>query len=126
HPSRTLPPAANIDRRSSIHAFTGSIAPELNQPSSAILHNAQAGEMLIASNRATPSDLQDILRDIRSQDVRATEIVQRHRAMLARHDVRQETIDIFSTVREGLPLIHHDPARRHGHLDAQLPSSSYP
>jgi signal transduction histidine kinase len=123
---RNLSLAANIDRRASIAALTGSIAHELNQPLSAILHNAQAGEMLIASNRATPGDLQEILRDIRSQDVRATEIVQRHRTMLAKHDVNQETIDIFATVRESLALIAHDAARRQVHVDSKLPSIPCP
>jgi signal transduction histidine kinase len=123
---RNLSLAANIDRRASIAALTGSIAHELNQPLSAILHNAQAGEMLIASNRATTADLQEILRDIRSQDVRATEIVQRHRGMLARHDVKQETIDLFGTVRESLALIAHDAARRQVYVDAKFPPGPCP
>jgi signal transduction histidine kinase len=123
---RNLSLAANIDRRASIAALTGSIAHELSQPLSAILHNAQAAEMLIASNRATPTDLQDILRDIRTQDVRATEIVQRHRGMLAKHDVKQETIDLFGTVRESLALIAHDAARRQVHVDTRLPSGPCP
>jgi len=123
---RNLSLAANIDRRASIAALTGSIAHELNQPLGAILHNAQAAEMLIASNRATPADLQEILRDIRSQDVRATEIVQRHRTMLAKHEVRQETIDLFATVRESLALIAHDAARRQVHVDTKLPSGPCP
>jgi C4-dicarboxylate-specific signal transduction histidine kinase len=120
---RNLALAANMDRRASIAALTGSIAHELNQPLGAILHNAQAAEMLIASNRATPADLQDILRDIRSQDVRATEIVQRHRTMLAKHDLKQETIDIFAAVRESLALIAHDAAMRQVHVDSKLPTA---
>ncbi len=119
---RNLSLAASIDRRASVAALTGSIAHELNQPLGAILHNAQAAEMLISSNRATLADLQEILRDIHSQDIRATEIVQRHRTMLTKHDVKQETIDIFDAVRESLALIDHDAAMRQVHVDARLPS----
>jgi len=118
---RNLSLAASIERRASVAALTGSIAHELNQPLGAILHNAQAAEMLIASNRATLPDLQEILRDIHSQDIRATEIVQRHRTMLTKHEVKQETIDIFAAVRESLALIDHDAAMRHVHVDAKLP-----
>ena len=74
-------------RRADIQsALGGSLAHDLSQPLNSILHNAQAGEMLITSGRATPEALQEILADIRRADLRATEILERHRAMRKIHD----------------------------------------
>src|SRR5215471_12131517 len=56
--------AAEASRRATISALTGSIAHEISQPLNAILHNARAGEMLVAGNRATPEALREILADI--------------------------------------------------------------
>ena len=66
---RNLALAADANRRVTMSALTGSIAHELSQPLNAIMHNAQAGEMLVTSNRATPEMLREILSDIRTADV---------------------------------------------------------
>jgi signal transduction histidine kinase len=84
---RSLALAAHGERQAAMAALTGSIAHELNQPLCAILHNAEAAELLVASNRASAPELLEILRDIRSEDARASQIVQRHRAMLEKHDL---------------------------------------
>jgi hypothetical protein len=84
---RNLALAADAHRRVTMFALTGSIAHEISQPLNAILHNAQAGEMLVTSNRATPEALRGILADIRTADVRATQIIERHRSMLKANQV---------------------------------------
>src|SRR5262249_3165955 len=115
--------AAHVDRRSAMATLTGSIAHELNQPLSSILHNAEAAEMLVTSNRATAEDLRDILRDIRSEDARASQIGQRHRAQL-RRDARETTpIDIQPVIRESLELVAHDAAARRIQIVANLPDA---
>jgi hypothetical protein len=77
---RNLALAADASRRQTMSALTGSIAHELSQPLNAILHNAQAGEMLVSSNRATPEVLREVLSDIRTA-MRASQIVERHRTV---------------------------------------------
>ena len=47
-------------------ALTSSIAHELGQPLSSMIHNAQAGRMMITANRATPDTMGEILSDIES------------------------------------------------------------
>ena len=74
--------------------LSGSIAHELSQPLSSILHNASAGEMLLASNRAEPEQLRAILTDIRSENVRASQIVQRHRAMFKHREMESRRVDL--------------------------------
>jgi signal transduction histidine kinase len=118
---RNLELAADANRRVTMSALTGSIAHEISQPLGSILHNAQAAEMLVASNRATPEMLQEILSDIRAEDIRATAIVERHRTMLRTRQVDKQPIDIHAVVRESLALIAHDLRARHVHLEVTVP-----
>ena len=50
-------------------ALTSSIAHELGQPLSAMMHNAQALQMMVTANRATPDTIGEILSDIQAQGV---------------------------------------------------------
>jgi len=117
---RSFALAAHVDRRSAMATLTGSIAHELSQPLSSILHNAEAAEMLVTSNRATVDELREILQDIRSEDARASQIVQRHRSMLRQHDLEKKPIDLHAVVRESLQLVAHDAAERHIQVEADL------
>ena len=54
---RNLALAADASRRQTMSALTGSIAHELVQPLSSVIHNAQAGRMMITANRATPDTI---------------------------------------------------------------------
>jgi C4-dicarboxylate-specific signal transduction histidine kinase len=117
---RNLALAADADRHATMSALTGSIAHELSQPLNSILHNAQAGEMLVASNRATTDTLRDILAEIRTADVRATQIVERHRTMLKNRQLDKKRLDIHAVVGESLALVAHDTRTRHVHLDVDL------
>jgi C4-dicarboxylate-specific signal transduction histidine kinase len=119
---RNLALAADANRRATMSALTGSIAHELSQPLNAILHNAQAGEMLVTSNRATPEALRGILSDIRTADVRATQIIERHRSMLRTHQVDQKPIDVRTVVPESLALVAHDTNAKRIALDVDLPA----
>jgi signal transduction histidine kinase len=103
-------------------ALTGSIAHELSQPLNSILHNAQAGEMLVTSNRATPESLTEILSEIRTADVQATQIVERHRTMLKNRELNQTPLDIRVVVSESLALVAHDTRARRVEVDVAEPA----
>ena len=120
---RNLALAADANRRVAMTALTGSIAHELSQPLNSILHNTQAAAMLVSSNRATPEVLQEILRDIRTADVRATEIIQRHRTMIRSRELDKRPIDIHAVVRESLALVAHDMTTRQIQSDVSLPAA---
>jgi signal transduction histidine kinase len=117
---RNLALAAAADRHATMSALTGSIAHELSQPLNSILHNAQAGEMLVASNRATTDTLRDILSEIRTADVRATQIVERHRTMLKNQELDRKPLDIHAVVGESLALVAHETKTRHVDVDVDL------
>jgi len=120
---RSLAMAAHADRAVMMTAMTGSLGHELSQPLGSIRLNADTAVRLIASNRATPEELQDILRDIGREDERATRIVDRVRAMLKKQDIDKRALDVFAVVRESVAFVAHDAAARHVQIDCRLPSA---
>ncbi len=103
---RSLAMAAHADRAVTMSALSGSIGHELGQPLGSIRLNAEAADQLIASNRATPEELRDILRDIGREDERATRIIERLRAMVKnKQDIDKRPLDVFAVVRESLAIV---------------------
>jgi len=74
---KNLALAADASRRETMSALTSSIAHELGQPLSAMMHNAQALRMMVATDRASSDTIGEVLSDIQAQGVRATQIVDR-------------------------------------------------
>ena len=95
---RNLALAADASRRQTMSALTSSIAHELGQPLSSMMHNAQALQMMVTANRATPDTIGEILSDIQSQGVRATQIIDRHRTMLRSHQLDKKPIDLHAVI----------------------------
>ena len=121
---RSLAMAAHAGRAVTMSALSGSIGHELGQPLGSIRLNADAAERLIASNRATPEELRDILRDIGREDDRATQIIGRLRAMMKKtQDIDKRPLDIFAVVRESLAIVAHDASARRVQIDCRLPSA---
>ena len=96
---RNLALAADASRRQTMSALTSSIAHELGQPLSSMMHNAQALQMMVTANRATPDTIGEILSDIQSQGVRATQIIDRHRTMLRSRQLDKKPIDLHAVDR---------------------------
>jgi len=122
---RSLAMAAHADRAVMMTAMTGSLGHELSQPLGSIRLNADTAVRLIASNRATPEELQDILRDIGREDERATRIVDRVRAMLKKQDIDKRALDVFAVVRESVAFVAHDAAARRVQIDCRLPAEPF-
>jgi signal transduction histidine kinase len=100
--------------------LTASIAHEINQPLGAILSNADAAEMLIASGRMQREELLQILGDIRRDDLRASEVIKRLRALLARHDTERRRFSVNRAVEEAAALLRAEARRRAVALDFVL------
>ena len=121
---RNLALAADASRRQTMSALTSSIAHELGQPLSSMIHNAQAGRMMITANRATPDTMGEILSDIESEGVQATQIIDRHRTMLRSHQLDKKPIDLHAVIHESLALVAHDMRARQ--IEATVNLSSNP
>ena len=121
---KNLALAADASRRLTMSALTSSIAHELGQPLSSMIHNAQAGRMMITADRLTPDTMGEILSDIETEGVQATQIIDRHRTMLRGHQLDTKPIDLHVVIDESLALVAHDMRARQ--IEATVNLSSHP
>jgi signal transduction histidine kinase len=120
---RNLALAADVSRRQTMSALTSSIGHELGQPLGSIVHNAQALQMMVTANRATSDTIGEILSDIQTQGVRASEIIDRHRTMLKSRQMDKKPIDLHAVISETLALVAHDMSARQVSATVNHPSS---
>jgi len=64
--------------------------------------------------------MREILGDIRKENVRANQIVQRHRAMFKHHEMESHRVDLNTAARESLGFVNHEAVRRQVRIDGQL------
>jgi signal transduction histidine kinase len=109
---RNLALAADANRRETISALTSSIGHELAQPLTAIMQNTEALQMLVTLNREPTDETGEIVADIRADAALATQIINRHRAMLRSRQLEKKPIDLHSVIDETLGLVAHDMQAR--------------
>ncbi len=119
---RNLALAADTSRRETMSALTSTIAHELGQPLSAMMHNAEALQMMVNANSATPDSIKEILSDIHTDGIRAAEIIERHRAMLRSHQLHKKPVDLQAVVNGAVALIAYDMRARQIEVTVKLPS----
>lgn len=98
--------------------LAASIAHEINQPLGAILSNAEAAEMLLETE--SHRELRNILADIRSDDLRASEIIQHVRHLVADREAKLVSLEINAKVKTVLRLVAADAHRRGIILTSEL------
>ncbi len=62
--------------------------------SAAVMHNAQALQMMVKADRAAPEAIGEILADIQAEAVLAVQIIDRHRTMLRSRQLHKKPIDL--------------------------------
>ncbi|MFC4313605.1 sensor histidine kinase [Steroidobacter flavus] len=102
--------------------LTASIAHEIAQPLSAILNNVETAELILkqSAGRADAESLSPILADIKRDDLRANEVVNRLRALLRKRELKLEPMDINALVSSAVMLVRADAGRRLVQLRAEL------
>ena len=104
---------ARSSRLALLGELTASIAHEVNQPLGAILSNAEAAEMLLAKGgEASLPEVRQILADIRRDDLRASEVITRVRALIGNRETRMEPLDVNDLLESSMRLVAHDVQRR--------------
>lgn len=119
---------ADEARRELVHAsrlavlseFTASIAHEINQPLGAILSNADAAELLLESASPPLDEVRRILADIRSDDLRASEVIRRLRGLLRRGEVERQPLDLNAVVRDVSTILRAEALRRGVEINLKL------
>ena len=119
---RNLALAADTNRRETISALTTSIGHELGQPLSAITHNAQALQLMVAKGSASDAT-GEIVADIEAEAALATQIIERHRTMLRSHELKKKPIDLHTVIEESLALVAHDMRARQVEVTLDLSST---
>jgi len=116
---------AHMSRVSAMGVLSASIAHELNQPLTAILSNAQAGQRFLAAQDPDLAEVREILKDIATEDVRAGNVIRGLRAMMKNEPPRRERLDANQIIETVLLLLHAESALRNvvvqKRLAAELP-----
>ena len=107
---------AHIGRVSAMGQLASSLAHELSQPLGAILRNAEAAELFLQEPSPDLDELRAILADIRKDDHRAGEVIDRMRAMMKRRKFEHRRLDLGMLVDEVGALVQPDAERRHVRL----------
>ena len=104
---------AHASRVALLGELSASLAHELKQPLTAILSNAQAALRFLNETLGQEiGEVRDILKDIASQDRRASEIISRMRAMMKKGEAKMFARDLNADVQQALLLIHSDLVSR--------------
>jgi signal transduction histidine kinase len=114
---------AQESRVSMIGALTASLAHEINQPMGAILSNTEAAQMMLEQGTLTPEKLREILDDIRSDDLRASEVIRTLRALFSRSHWRPTAIETNTEVAEALRHVEFEAQRRNVTLSSHFASN---
>ncbi|WP_404307120.1 sensor histidine kinase [Neorhodopirellula lusitana] len=102
----------HASRLATVGELTASIAHEIHQPLGAILSNADAAEMLIDSSPDSMDEVRQILVDIRQDDLRACEVIERLRALMRNRELELQAVDPNELIENVIRLIHREAKRR--------------
>jgi C4-dicarboxylate-specific signal transduction histidine kinase len=96
---------AHAARLTAMGELAASIAHEINQPMSAILSNVDAAEMLLDSGKYDVVELREILRDVRRDDMRASEVIRHIRGLANKRQIEVEQFSMVDLTRSVVRLI---------------------
>jgi PAS domain S-box-containing protein len=117
---------AHSSRVSVMGQLASALAHELNQPLGAILRNAEAAELFLQKKVPDLDEVRAILADIRKDDHRAGEVIDRMRGLLSRRKLERTQISVLELVDEVLGLIRPDAQHRKVHLSREVPGNLAP
>jgi PAS domain S-box-containing protein len=104
---------AHMSRVTMLGELTAALAHELNQPLTAIVSNAHAGERYLASPAPPLGEVAEILADVVADAQRAGEVIRRLRSLLKKDTTRFVPLDVNELIREVVALTQTDALIRH-------------
>lgn len=96
---------AHASRLTAVGELAASIAHDINQPISAILSNVDAAEMLLDAAGGEHTELREILQDIRSDDLRASEVIRHIRGLANKRETEFEAFDVNHLISAVMRLV---------------------
>jgi two-component system sensor kinase FixL len=112
---------AHASRVTMLGQLASSLAHELNQPLGAILRNAEAAELFLKSDQPDLDELRAIVADIRKDDQRAGDVIDRLRARLKRRQLDPRPVLLSELVDEVVALTRVDSATRRVGIEIDVP-----
>ncbi|HSU53336.1 MAG TPA: ATP-binding protein, partial [Candidatus Dormibacteraeota bacterium] len=117
---------AHAARVSTAGQMSAAMAHELNQPLGAILRNAEAAELFLNRDNPDLNEVRSILADIRKDDRRAGDVIEKLRAMLKRRGLSTNQLDLRELLKETVGLASADATVREMEISLELPESLPP
>lgn len=110
----------HASRVSMLGQLASALAHELNQPLGAILRNAEAAELFLQHTPPQLGELRPILADIRADDQRARDVIERLRMLLKRRSIESRPVELVGLLRNSVALTRADASVRRIALELQL------
>ena len=111
---------SHIGRVSTVGELTASLAHELTQPLTAILHNAQAAQRTLEAGTVNLEEIREILADIVEDDRRAGDVIHRLRGLLKKGNLEFAALDVNEMVTEMTRLVSSEAALRNVSVRLEL------
>ena len=103
---------AHVGRISMMGQLASALAHEINQPLGAILRNAEAAELFLHNASPDLDEIRAILADIRRDDQRAVDVIDRMRRLLKRQSLDKRPVDMGKLIGGVVGLLRSDAAAR--------------
>jgi PAS domain S-box-containing protein len=110
----------HLTRLATLSDFSGALAHELNQPLTAILSNAQAGQRFLAAEHVDLAEIRSILWEIVEADKRAGDVIRQLRGLMKKGEHRFAPVDLNHLLREVLEFTHSDRVARNVDVTASF------
>jgi signal transduction histidine kinase len=110
---------AHASRLAVAGELTASIAHEINQPLGAVQMSADAADLLLQSDENRREDLLRIVTRIRHDILRASDVIRRLRALLARHEPERRPFDVGLAMMDAALILRPEAERRNIILEAR-------
>jgi PAS domain S-box-containing protein len=112
---------AHVTRVSTLGQLTAALTHELNQPLGAILRNAEAAELFLQGEPPDLNEVRAILADIRKDDQRAGQVIERMRLLLKHRSLVSHPLDLREVVEDTVALVRPDLLARQVKLLLDMP-----
>jgi C4-dicarboxylate-specific signal transduction histidine kinase len=111
---------AHVTRVTTLGEFAASIAHEVNQPLAAIVTNGEVCLRLFDHDVPDLVEARGAVEAIINSGRRASEIIQRLRALSAKTAMQKVALDINEAIKEVIPLVQHEALSRRVSLQLEL------
>lgn len=112
---------AHVSRISTLGQLASALTHELNQPLGAILRNAEAAEIHLQNEQPDLNEVRAILTDIRRDDKRAGNVIDRMRSLFQRQKLTMSPLDLRDLVTDTIAMIRPDADARQVKMKVDIP-----